>query len=99
MLQLLLVMKPKFTYKILHNSFGSMMLKLSSSYSDPWCLEGSFPPNPTKLFAPPSPINITTTARYNKQFTPTRNLSGQTSSADLSPGQNKSPHLHRHTIQ
>ena len=57
------------------------------------------PPNPTKLFAPPSPINITTTARYHKQFTPTRNLSRQTSSADLSPVQNNSPHLHIDTLQ
>ena len=51
------------------------------------------PPNPTKLFVPPSPINITTTTSYHKQFTPTRNLSMQTSSAGLSLGQTNSPHL------
>ena len=71
-----------------------MMLKLNSSYLDPWCLVGSFPSNPTRLFAPPSPINITTTARYHIQFAASRNLSRQTSPADLSPGQNNSSHLH-----
>ena len=75
-----------------------MMLKLNSSYLDPWCVEGSFPSNTTRLFVPPSPINKTTTARYHIQFTASCNLSRQTSSTDLSPSQNNSLHLHIDTL-
>ena len=57
------------------------------------------PFDPVKHFALPALINITKTARYHKQFTPTQNLLRQTSSGGLSPGQTNSPRLHQHTIE